>query len=69
MGGLVPLNVLFKYYWNDFIVLTYHSLAGLDPEPEINKFPYRTKSAFAEDIEFIKNNFNVLSLEGIPGNK
>ncbi len=62
MGGLVPLNVLFKYYWNDFIVLTYHSLAGLDPEPEINKFPYRTKSAFAEDIEFIKNNFNVLSL-------
>ena len=52
MGGLVPLNVLFKYYWNDFIVLTYHSLARLDPEPEINKFPYRTKSAFAETSWF-----------------
>ena len=63
MGGLVPLNVLFKYYWNDFIVLTYHSLSGLDTEPEINRFRYRTKSAFAEDIEFIKNNFNVLSLK------
>ncbi|MCK4852906.1 MAG: polysaccharide deacetylase family protein [Bacteroidales bacterium] len=32
-------------------------------EPEINRNPYRTKSAFAEDIKFIKNNFNVLSLQ------
>ena len=63
IGSLVPLNVLFKYYWSDCIVLTYHSLSSLDAEPEINKNPYRTKSAFTEDIVFIKNNFNVLSLK------
>ncbi len=62
LGGLVPLKVLFKYYWSDFIVLTYHSLAGYDVEPEINKFPYRTKPAFEEDIEYIRKNFNVLGL-------
>jgi len=62
IGGLVPLNVMFKYYWSDFIVLTYHSLSSLDAEPEINKNPYRTKSSFTEDIIFIKDNFNVLSL-------
>lgn len=62
IGSLVPLNVLFKYYWSDCIVLTYHSLYSLDAEPEINKNPYRTESAFTEDIIFIKNNFNVLSL-------
>ena len=63
IGSLVPLNVLFKYYWSDCIILTYHSLSSLDAEPEINKNPYRTKSAFTEDIVFIKNNFNVLSLK------
>ena len=63
IGSLVPLNVLFKYYWSDCIVLTYHSLSGLDVEPEINKNPYRTETAFTEDIIFIKNNFNVLSLK------
>ncbi len=63
IGSLVPLNVLFKYYWSDCIVLTYHSLSSLDAEPEINKNPYRTESAFTEDIIFIKNNFNVLSLK------
>lgn len=62
IGGLVPLNVLFKYYWSDFIVLTYHSIASLDAEPEINKNPYRTQTAFNKDIVYIKNNFNVLSL-------
>jgi peptidoglycan/xylan/chitin deacetylase (PgdA/CDA1 family) len=63
IGSLVPLNVLFKYYWSDFIVLTYHSLSGFDAEPEINKNPYRTESAFAEDIKFIKDHFNVLSIK------
>jgi peptidoglycan/xylan/chitin deacetylase (PgdA/CDA1 family) len=63
MGGLVPLNVLFKYYWNDFIVLAYHSLYSLDAESEVDRYINRTKSAFAEDIKFIKNNFNVLSLQ------
>jgi peptidoglycan/xylan/chitin deacetylase (PgdA/CDA1 family) len=63
LGSFVPINVLFKYYWSDFIVLTYHSLSSLDVEPEINRNPYRTKSQFTEDIKFIKNNFNVLSLK------
>jgi peptidoglycan/xylan/chitin deacetylase (PgdA/CDA1 family) len=63
IGSFVPLNVLFKYYWSDFIVLTYHSLSSLDAEPEINRNPYRTKSQFTEDIKFIKNNFNVLRLQ------
>ncbi len=63
IGSLVPLNILFKYYWSDFIVLTYHSLSMLDVEPEINRNPYRTESQFAEDIRFIKQHFNVLSLK------
>ncbi len=63
IGSLVPLHILFKYYWSDCIVLTYHSLASFDAEPEINKNPYRTASAFSEDIKFIKNNFNVLNLK------
>jgi peptidoglycan/xylan/chitin deacetylase (PgdA/CDA1 family) len=62
MGSLVPLNVLFKHYWSDFIVLTYHSISGLDIEPEINKNVYRTQSGFEEDIKFLKSNFNVISL-------
>ena len=62
MGSLVPLKVLFKYYWSDFIVLTYHSLAGMDAEPEINKNPYRTQAAFSRDIKFIRDNFNVLHI-------
>ena len=62
LSGLVPLKVLFKYYWSDCIVLTYHSLSGHDVEPEINKFPYRTKQAFEEDIKYIRNHFNVLGL-------
>jgi peptidoglycan/xylan/chitin deacetylase (PgdA/CDA1 family) len=62
-GSFIPLNVLFKYYWTDFIVLTYHSLAGYDAEPEINKNPYRTKAAFTEDIRFVKDHFNVLSIK------
>ena len=63
IGSLVPLKILFKYYWTDFIVLTYHSLSGFDAEPEINKNPYRTESAFSEDIKFINDNFNVLSIK------
>lgn len=63
IGSLVPLNVLFKYYWSDCIVLTYHSLFGLDVEPEVDQYINRTKSEFTEDIIFIKNNFNVLSLK------
>ena len=63
LSSMVPLNVLFKYYWSDFIVLTYHSLSMFDVEPEINSNPYRTKSQFTEDIEFIKHNFNVLGLK------
>lgn len=63
LGGLLPLKVLFKYYWSDFIVLTYHSLSGHDIDPEINKFPYRTKSAFSEDMRYITNHFNVLGLK------
>jgi peptidoglycan/xylan/chitin deacetylase (PgdA/CDA1 family) len=62
IGGFVPLKVLFRFYWSDCIVLTYHSLSSLDTEPEINKNPYRTKSAFTDDIRFIKNNFNVLNM-------
>lgn len=62
IGSLVPLNVLFKYYWTDFIVLTYHSLSGFDAEPEVDRYINRTKSEFDEDLKFIKNNFNVLSL-------
>ena len=45
------------------MVLTYHSLSGFDVEPEINKFPYRTKSAFEEDIKYLQKHFNVLSLK------
>lgn len=63
LGGLLPLKLLFKYYWSDCIVLTYHSLAGYDVEPEINKFPYRTKQAFEQDIKYISKNFNVLGLK------
>ncbi len=63
IGNLIPLNVLFKYYWTDFIVLTYHSLSGYDAEPEINKNPYRTEAAFTEDIKFIKDHFTVLSIK------
>ena len=63
MGSVVPLKVLFKYHWSNFVVLTYHSLAGMDAEPEINKNPYRTKAAFSRDIKYIKDNFNVLNIK------
>jgi peptidoglycan/xylan/chitin deacetylase (PgdA/CDA1 family) len=62
IGSLIPLDVLFKYYWTDFIVLTYHSLSGFDAEPEINKNPYRTQAVFTEDIKYIKDHFNVLNI-------
>jgi peptidoglycan/xylan/chitin deacetylase (PgdA/CDA1 family) len=62
-GGIVPLNILFRYHWSDCLVLTYHSLSGYDVEPEINKNPYRTPSQFSEDIRFIREHFHVVGLK------
>ena len=61
-GSLVPLKVLFRYYWSDCIILTYHSLSGYDAEPEINKSPYRTARQFGEDMDFIRDRCNVIGL-------
>jgi peptidoglycan/xylan/chitin deacetylase (PgdA/CDA1 family) len=62
-GSLVPLKVLFRYYWSDCIVLTYHSLSGYDAEPEINKNPYRTARQFTNDMDFIRDHCNVIGLK------
>jgi alpha-1,3-rhamnosyltransferase len=76
--SIFPFRLLRKIINRKVIIINYHSLKNIDPDPEINKNPYRSFNEFKKDLKFIKQHFNVIGmrdfidyqkgLKGLPKN-
>lgn len=59
----LPFSVLQRLTKRDVVIINYHSIKGIDPDPIINKNVYRTEVEFENDIIFLKEHFQFITLE------
>ncbi len=57
----LPFTLLRKLANRSLIGINYHSIAGEDADPVINKNIYRSKNEFEADIQFLMKHFDVIS--------
>ena len=49
----------------ELLVINYHSILGIDPDPKINKNSYRSEEELERDIIFLKQHYHFVSLSAI----
>ncbi len=63
--NLIPFHLLQRYVNRDLLVVNYHSIHGVDPDPVINQNSYRTPAEFEKDIIYLKAHYNFIEFEDI----
>lgn len=53
----------------ELLVINYHSILGVDPDPKINKNTYRSEEELEKDIVFLKEHYNFVSLPDVIKHK
>lgn len=61
LSKLMGLSVLKGLAGRNLYVVNYHSIAGADDDPYINRNTYRTVTEFEEDLRFYKSRFKILN--------
>lgn len=73
LSKFMRLSVLKSLVGRDLYVVNYHSLADADNDPYINKNVYRSVDEFEKDLQFYRDNFNIIGcielLDLIAGEK
>lgn len=60
--NFLHLKMLRKLSNRDLLVINYHSIYGVDPDPIINKNIYRTEEQFEKDILYLKKYYHFIDL-------
>ncbi|WP_439183600.1 polysaccharide deacetylase family protein [Carboxylicivirga taeanensis] len=63
MAGLLPFKLLRRWAAAELVCVNYHSIKGWEGDALLQKQPYRTLEAFEADIAFLKNNFQLVSMD------
>ena len=63
--SLVPFKATRKLADRNLLVVNYHSILGIDPDPFINKNIYRTKDEFERDILYLKKHYSFVDLQQV----
>lgn len=63
--SVLNVKLLRRLSNRDLLVINYHSIYGVDPDPVINKNTYRTKKQFEQDILYLKKHYHFVHLTDV----
>ncbi|GAF03228.1 outer membrane N-deacetylase [Saccharicrinis fermentans DSM 9555 = JCM 21142] len=68
MIAIFPFRMLQQLTHRDLLVINYHSIKDIDPDPIINRNTYRTVEEFENDIVFLKENYQFVNIRDVLAN-
>jgi peptidoglycan/xylan/chitin deacetylase (PgdA/CDA1 family) len=65
LSDIFPLKSLQYHSRRELLVINYHSIKGIDPDPIINRDVYRTESELEKDIVFLKKHYQFVTYKDV----